>query len=72
MSAFWIVVIVVAIIGIGLALTPQFSLSRLTSRIGRQGRTWIDHAEDIDPEARPSEDERDEPIPVRPLRSRPR
>jgi hypothetical protein len=72
MSAFEIVVIVVAIVGIGLALTPQFSVGRLMSGIGRRGGTWIDHAEDIDPEVRPSDDERDEPIPVRPLRPRSR
>ena len=72
MSAFWIVVIVVAIVGIGLALTPWFSVPRLMSRIGRRGGTWIDHAEDMDPEERPTGDELDEPIPVRPLRGRPR
>ncbi len=72
MSAFLIVLIVVAVVGIGLTLTPQFSIPRLMSRLGRQGGTWMDHAEDIDPEARPTGDERDEPIPVRPLRTRSR
>jgi hypothetical protein len=70
-SAFEIVVIVVAVVGIGLALTPQFSVSRLMSRIGRTGGAWIDHREDLEISDRPADDGRDEPIPSRPLRGRP-
>jgi hypothetical protein len=65
------VIIVVAIVGIGLALTPQFGVSRLISRIGRTGGTWIDHREDLEISDRPTDDERDEPIPSRPIRGRP-
>ena len=72
MSTFEIVVIVVAVIGIGLALTPWFSISRLMARIGRSGGTWFDHADDLPVEQRPSDDERDAPIPKRPLRGRPK
>jgi hypothetical protein len=72
MNAFLIVIIVVAVFGIGLALTPQFSIPRLMSRIGRRGGTWIDHRDDIPIEERSTADELDDPIPVRPPRPRPR
>jgi hypothetical protein len=39
--------------------------------LGRHGRSWFDHPEDIPLESRPSEDERDAPIPKRRLRGRP-
>jgi hypothetical protein len=70
-TTFEVVVIVVAVVGIGLALTPWFRPTRLISRIGRRGGTWFDHAEDLPVEQRPTNDERDAPIPSRPLRGRP-
>jgi hypothetical protein len=71
-STFAVVVIVVAVIGIVLAFTPAFSPSRVASRLGRRGQTWMDHEEDMPVDKRPTGDERDEPIPARPLRGRPR
>ncbi len=71
MTAFETVLVVVAVVGIGVALTPWFRPSRLMHRIGRRGGTWFDHADDLPAEQRPAEDERDAPIPVRPLRGRP-
>jgi hypothetical protein len=69
-STFAIIVIVVAVIGIGLALTPAFSPSRVASRLGRRGPSWMAHEDDLPAEQRPTGDERDAPIPARPLRGR--
>jgi hypothetical protein len=71
MSTFEVVVIVVAVVGILLALTPQFGLGRLTRRIGRSGQAWIDDPDERPVEKRAGEDDRDAPIPRRPLRGRP-
>ncbi len=71
MTAFEVVLIVVAVVGIGLALTPWFRPARLMQRIGRRGTTWFDHSEDLPVGERPTGDERDAPIPARPLRGRP-
>jgi hypothetical protein len=72
MNAFLIVVIVVAVVGIGLALTWRFRPTRAMEQIGRRGGAWS-APEDEDPEARarPFADEREEPVPFRPLRGRP-
>jgi hypothetical protein len=70
MNAFLVVIIIVAVFGIALGLTPRFGTFRLLSRVGRRGGSWIDHSEDQPIEDRPGEDERDAPIPVRPLRGR--
>jgi hypothetical protein len=70
-TAFEVVLIVVAVVGIGLALTPWFRPARLMERIGRRGTMWFDHPGDLPVEARAAEDERDAPIPSRPLRGRP-
>jgi hypothetical protein len=70
-TTFEIVVIVVGVLGIGIALTPWFRPSRLMQRIGRRGGTWFDHPDDLPVEQRPADDERDAPIPARPLRGRP-
>jgi hypothetical protein len=40
-------------------------------QLGRHGQTWFDHPSDLDPSQLPSEDDRDAPIPKRPLRGRP-
>jgi hypothetical protein len=70
-TTFEVVLIVVAVLGIGLALTPWFRPSRVMERIGRRGTTWFDHPGDLPVDERPPDDERDAPIPVRPLRGRP-
>jgi hypothetical protein len=71
MNAFEIVTLVVAVVAIALAVTSYFRLNRVIEQLGRGGQTWFDHAEDHPVEERPSEDDRDEPIPKRPLRGRP-
>ena len=40
------------------------------SGLGRDGAMWFDHLADLPIEQRPSEDERDAPIPRRPLHGR--
>jgi hypothetical protein len=71
MNAFEIVTIVVAVIAIVLAATTYFRVSRVLQELGRGGQTWFDHAEDLAPGERPSEDDRDAPIPKRPVRGWP-
>jgi hypothetical protein len=68
MSAFEVVAIVVSVVAIALALTSYFRINRVLSQLGREGETWMDHEEDMPVEDRPNEDDRDEPIPRRPLR----
>jgi hypothetical protein len=71
MSAFELVTIVVSVVAIALALTSYFRVKRVLEELGRQGGTWFAHSDDLPPDERPREDERDEPIPRRPLRGRP-
>jgi hypothetical protein len=71
MRAFELVTIVVSLVAIGLALTSYFRVSRVLERLGRHGQTWFDHADDLEPPQRPDPDQRDDPIPRRPLRGRP-
>jgi hypothetical protein len=71
MRAFELVTIVVSVVAIGLALTSYFRVSRVLQRLGRHGQVWFDRVEDIDPPERPSDDDRDDPLPRRPLRGRP-
>jgi hypothetical protein len=71
MSAFEVVTLAVSVIAIALAATSYFRTGRVLQQLGRQGGTWFDHAEDMPVEERPSDDERDDPIPKRPLRGRP-
>jgi hypothetical protein len=70
MTAFEIVTYVVTGTAILLALTSYFRPSVVLSRLGREGQVWFDHAEDISVTSRPSEDDVDEPLPRRPLRTR--
>jgi hypothetical protein len=70
-NAWEIVTIVVAVIAIAIAATTFFRVSRALDQLGRGGRTWFDHAEDVAPGERPSEDDRDAPIPKRPIRGWP-
>ena len=71
MNAWEVVTIVVAVIAIALAATTYFRVSRALDQLGRRGSSWFDHSEDIAPEQRPSEDDRDAPIPKRPVRGWP-
>ena len=70
MSAFEVVTIAVAVVSLALAATSYFRVNRVLQQLGRQG-PWFDHAQDQGIDERPSEDERDAPIPKRPLRGRP-
>jgi hypothetical protein len=71
MSAFEVVTIVVCVIAIALAATSYFRVSRVLQELGRHGPSWFDHEDDLDVSDRPSDDERDAPIPKRPIRGRP-
>jgi hypothetical protein len=71
MNAFEIVTLVVSLVAIVIALLTYFRFSRVVQDLGRHGGNWFDHAEDMQVGDRPSEDERDAPIPKRPLRGRP-
>ncbi len=71
MNAFEIVTIVVAVVAIVIALTTYFRVGRALEQLGRRGGTWFDHSEDADVAERPSEDDRDAPIPKRPIRGWP-
>ena len=71
MNAWEIVTIVVAVIAILLAATTYLRVSRALDQLGRRGSSWFDHAEDIAAGDRPSEDDRDAPIPKRPVRGWP-
>jgi hypothetical protein len=70
MSAFEIVTIVVAVVAIALAASSYFRLRQVLSEMGRRGYSLYSSA-DSDISERPSEDDRDAPIPKRPLRGRP-
>lgn len=71
MNAFEVVTIVVSVIAIALALTAYFRVGNVVRELGRSGHSWFERSEDREIEERPSEDERDDPIPHRPLRGRP-
>jgi hypothetical protein len=71
MNAFELVTIVVSVIAIALAATTYFRVNHVLGQLGRQGRSWFDHREDLPAEEQPNEDDRDAPIPKRPLRGRP-
>jgi len=71
MSAFEAVTLVVSVLAIALAATSYFRTQRVLRDLGRGGQAWFDHEEDQEIADRPSEDERDDPIPRRPLRGRP-
>jgi hypothetical protein len=56
-----------AVVTLGIYLRTPNALDRL----GRSGSSWFDHPDELGLEHRPSEDDRDPPIPVRRLRGRP-
>jgi hypothetical protein len=67
MSAFEVVLIVVAVVGIALAGTRFF---RTRNTVSRLGRSSFEHPEDRPVSERPNEDTRDQPLPKRSLRAR--
>jgi hypothetical protein len=70
MNAFEVVTIVVSIVAIALAATTYFRLSRVIQELGRGGMSSY-RGRDADIATSPNEDERDAPIPKRPIRGRP-
>jgi hypothetical protein len=71
MNAFEVVTLVVCIVALLVATASFLRVNRAIDQLGRRGSTWFDHSEDVAADDRPSEDERDDPIPKRPLRGRP-
>jgi hypothetical protein len=69
MSAFEVVVIVVGVAGILLAATRYFRTRDTLSRLGKSPGSFS-HPEDQPVSERPNEDDRDEPLPKRPLRGK--
>lgn len=67
MSAFEVVLIVVGVAGVLAAGTRYF---RTRNAVNHLGRSSFEHPEDRPVSERPSEDQRDEPLPKRPLRAR--
>ena len=70
MSAFEVVLIVVTVGAILVACTSYFRMRNVISELGESPRSFA-HPEDRPLSDQPSEDERDEPVPKRPLRGRP-
>jgi hypothetical protein len=68
-TAFEIMLIVVAVIGIFAACTRYFRLRNVVGRLGESPRGFA-HPEDRAISERPSEDTRDQPLPKRPMRGR--
>ena len=71
MNAFEVVTLVVSVVAIALAASSYFRLQHVLRDMGRGGSAWFDRAADRDISERPLEDDRDDPIPKRPLRGRP-
>lgn len=71
MSAFEVVVIAVGVLAVVIAIAAMLAPNRGLPQLGRRGHTWFAHPEELDHADRPQEDQRDDPIPRRPLRGRP-
>ncbi len=71
MTVIQAVTIAVAVLGAVVAVIAYLRGPAGLEQLGRQGQTWFDHAGDRVVEERPSEDERDAPLPRRRLRGRP-
>jgi hypothetical protein len=69
MSAFEVVLIIVAVLGIGAACTGYFRSRNVVRQLGESPRSFA-HPEDQPVSERRSEDTRDEPLPKRPVRGR--
>ncbi len=70
MNAFEIVTIGVTLIALALSMTRYFRINRVVAELGRQGDMWFEHTDDREVAERPGEDEKESPLPHRPLRSR--
>ena len=70
MTVFEIVMFVVTALAVLACFTPFFNIRQAVASLGRQGMFWFEHDEDRGVEERPTEDERDAPLPQRPIRSR--
>ncbi len=71
MFVFEAVTIGVAIIGVAIAGIVYLRGPGALDGLGRQGQAWFEHSGDRAVADRPSEDERDAPLPRRRLRGRP-
>jgi hypothetical protein len=69
MSAFEIVLIIVAVLAIAVACTRYFWPRNVVEQLGDSPRGFA-HPEDRPLGDRPSEDQRDQPLPKRPARGR--
>jgi len=70
MTAFEIIVFAVAAFALVSSFIGPLRFDRAFQSLGRNGRVWIDHPADRTLEESGPDEERDAPIPVRPLRSR--
>jgi hypothetical protein len=70
MSAFEVVAIVVSVLAIALAATTYFRLGRVLQELGRSGLS-AERGRNADIATTPNEDDRDAPLPKRPIRGRP-
>jgi hypothetical protein len=70
MSAFEIVILVVALIAAALSLTRYFWPGRVLADMGRFGSIWFERAEERELAELPDDDAKDAPIPRRRLRAR--
>lgn len=69
MSAFEVVLIVVAVVALAVAATSFFRLRNVVGKLGDDPSGFA-HPDDLPISEQPSEDERDEPLPKRPPRGR--
>ncbi len=70
MTPIEIIVFAVAALGLVGSFVGPLRFDRAFESFGRTGSVWFDHPSDRTYAELPSEDERDAPIPVRPLRGR--
>ncbi len=70
MNKFELVTILVTFAALTIAVVISLRPGSAFVDVRRRGGFWFDHSEDLAVELRPSEDERDEPIPRRALRGR--
>ena len=70
MIVFEAVTIAVAVSGAAVAGIVYLRGPGALEGLGRQGQSWFEHPADREVSDRPSEDERDTPLPRRPLRGR--
>ena len=69
MNAFLIVMIIVAVLGLGVSLTTLAWPFSVMDSLGKTG-SWMHHADMDSPEAQPDGNANDPAIPVRHLRGR--